>query len=249
MNVIATAKIIAVRTSRLLWASLIDRARYPRSIRRTGLALSAMAERTLTKLEERDLGRIAAFTDGVMAVAITLLVLNLDVPRLGPGQSLGDALVDLLPSLGAYVLAFALVGRFWVIHHNLFETLRGFDRTLMTLNLLFLALIVLVPFSTDLYDAYTDDSLAAAVLGGTLGLAAMTHWAMATHTLRRGFIAQEHRSQTEPFASPVGLGFTVVFLLSVPAAFLSVHLAEALWISTVVLRYPLRRLGRMTSSR
>ena len=58
----------------------------------------------------RDLGRIAAFTDGVMAVAITLLVLNIEVPTLEPGQSLGDALVDLLPSLGAYVLAFALVG-------------------------------------------------------------------------------------------------------------------------------------------
>ena len=101
---------------------------------------------------ERDLGRIAAFTDGVMAVAITLLVLNVEVPRLKPGQSLGDALVDLLPSLGAYALAFALVGRFWVIHHNLFEKLRDFDRTLMALNLLFLSLVVLMPFSAQLYD-------------------------------------------------------------------------------------------------
>jgi uncharacterized membrane protein len=208
-----------------------------------------MAEHALTAAERRDLGRIAAFTDGVMAVAITLLVLNLEVPSLDPGQSLGDALVDLLPSLAAYVLAFALVGRFWVIHHNLFETLLGFDRTLMTLNLLFLALIVLVPFSTDLYDAYTSEPLAAAVLGGTLGLAALTHWSMATHTLRRGFIREERRDETAPFASPIGLGFTAAFLLSVPAAFLSVHLAEALWISTIVLRYPLRRLGRRTSSR
>ena len=103
-------------------------------------------------MEQRDLGRIAAFTDGVMAVAITLLVLNIQVPQLEHGQSLSDALVDLLPSLGAYLLAFALVGRFWVIHHNLFEKLRGFDRTLMALNLSFLALIVLVPFSAELYD-------------------------------------------------------------------------------------------------
>ena len=47
----------------------------------------------------------------------------------------------------------------------------------------------------------------------------------------------------------VGFGLTAVFLLSVPAAFLSVHIAEALWISTIVLRYPLRRLGRKVSSR
>ena len=99
---------------------------------------------------DRDLSRIAAFTDGVMAVAITLLVLNIQVPTLEQSQNLDDALVDLLPSLGAYVLAFALVGRFWVIHHNLFEKMRDFDRTLMAMNLTFLALIVLVPFSAEL---------------------------------------------------------------------------------------------------
>jgi len=200
-------------------------------------------------VEQRDLGRIAAFTDGVMAVAITLLVLNIQVPQLEDGQSLGDALVDLLPSLGAYLLAFALVGRFWVIHHNLFERLRGFDRTLMALNLSFLALIVLVPFSAELYDTYTKDALAAAVLGATLGLAAMAHWAMTAHVVRRGFVHDDQRGETAPYASPAGLGITAAFLLSVPAAYLSVHFAEALWVSTIVLRYPLRRLGGRTSSR
>jgi uncharacterized membrane protein len=199
------------------------------------------------RISRRDLSRISAFTDGVMAVAITLLVLNLEVPTLAPGESLGDALVDELPSLGAYLLAFALVGRFWVLHHNLFEKLRGFDRTLMTLNLAFLALIVLVPFSTDLYDAYNEESLAAAVLGGTLGLAAMTNWAMNAYVLRHALIRDEHRAEAES-GRPVGLGFAAIFLLSVPAAFITVHLAEALWISTIVLRYPLLRLGRRTSS-
>jgi uncharacterized membrane protein len=197
---------------------------------------------------ERDLGRIAAFTDGVMAVAITLLVLNVEVPHLKPGQSLGDALVDLLPSLGAYALAFALVGRFWVIHHNLFEKLRDFDRTLMALNLLFLALVVLMPFSAQLYDVYTSRPLAAAVLGGTLGLLALVNGTMTAHVLRRGLVHDHRREETEP-AVTVGVGLTTVFFLSVPAAFLSVHIAEALWISTVVLRYPLRRLGGLTSSR
>jgi uncharacterized membrane protein len=197
---------------------------------------------------ERDLGRIVAFTDGVMAVAITLLVLNIEVPRPGPGGSLGDALVDELPSLEAYVIAFALVGRFWVIHHNLFEKLRSFDRTLMVLNLGFLAAIVLVPFSADLYDDYTAEPVAAAVLGGTLGVAALLNWAMTAHVLRRELVHERHRAATEPFGGPAGLGFTGAFLLSVPAAYVSVHLAEALWISTIVLRYPLRRLGGRTSS-
>ena len=120
--------------------------------------------------------------------------------------------------------------------------------TLMALNLLFLALIVLVPFSTELYDRYTSRPLAAAVLGGTLGLAALVHGAMTAHVLRRGFVHEYHREETEP-AVTVGFCLTTVFLISVPAAFLSVHIAEALWISTVVLRYPLRRLGGLTSSR
>jgi uncharacterized membrane protein len=195
----------------------------------------------------RDLSRIGAFTDGVMAVAITLLVLNLEVPTLAPGESLADALFDELPSLGAYLLAFALVGRFWVLHHNLFERLHGFDRALMTINLGFLALIALLPFSTDLYDVYTQEGLAAAVLGGTLGLAALAHWEMNEYALRHGFVRDEHRAETET-GRPVSLGLAAIFLLSVPAAFLTVHLAEALWISTIALRYPLRRLGRRTSS-
>ena len=197
---------------------------------------------------ERDLGRIAAFTDGVMAVAITLLVLNVEVPHLEPGEGLGDALWhEVLPSLSAFALAFALVGRFWVLHHNLFERLHSFDRTLMTLNLLFLALIVLMPFSADLYDVYTQRPAAAAVLGGTLGAAALVNGLMTTHVVRQGFVHKHLHEETRA-GIPVGRGLTVIFFLSVPAAFLSVHLAEALWVSTVVLRYPLRRLGRRTSS-
>jgi uncharacterized membrane protein len=196
-------------------------------------------------MTERALGRIGAFSDGVMAVAITLLVLNIQVPTLEHGQTLGDALVDLLPSLGAFVLAFALVGRFWVIHHNLFEKLRGFDSTVMLLNLAFLAAIVLIPFSAELYDTYTDQGLAAAVLGANLALAALAHAAMTTHVMRRGFVHEDRRAETQP---TVGLGITATFALSVPFAFLSVHIAEALWIATVVVRYPLRRLGRRTTS-
>jgi uncharacterized membrane protein len=198
-------------------------------------------------MDRTDFGRIVAFTDGVMAVAITLLVLNLEVPDVRP-DDLDEALRELDGSFLAYVLTFALVGRFWVIHHNLFEKLHSFDRTLMTLNLIFLALIALMPFSAQLYDVYTSRPAAAAVLGATLGLVALVNGVMTAHVLRRGFVHEDRREETEPSLT-VGFGLTAVFLISVPAAFLSVHIAEALWISTVVLRYPLRRLGGLTSSR
>jgi uncharacterized membrane protein len=193
-------------------------------------------------VERTDLGRIMAFTDGVMAVAITLLVLNIEVPTV-PEDELDEALVDLIPSLIAYLLAFALVGRFWIIHHRLFETLRAFDSRVMTLNLAFLTLIVLVPFATNLFDKYTQEPIAAAVLGATLGLAALCHWLATVYTLRRGFVHERHRSATEPFASPIGLGFTLVFLLSVPVAFLSPTVAALMWAGTTLLHYPLGRLS------
>jgi uncharacterized membrane protein len=188
-------------------------------------------------VERSDLGRIMAFTDGVMAVAITLLVLNLEVPDVPAGE-LDDALVDLFPSLVAYLLAFALVGRFWVIHHRLFETLRGFDSRLMSLNLSFLALIVLVPFATELFDRYTGEAEAAAVFGATMGLAALAHWSMTAHALRHGHVHDTHRPATQPFGRPLALGFTGLFLLSVPVAFLSTTAAALLWAATILLHVP-----------
>jgi uncharacterized membrane protein len=198
-------------------------------------------------MERTDLGRITAFTDGVMAVAITLLVLNLEVPDVNADQ-LGGKLVDLLPSVAAYLLSFALVGRFWMIHHALFETLRRFDQALIALNLLFLATIAIVPFATDLYDKFNDEALAVGVFGGVMSLASLTHWSMTSYALRKGFVHDQHRDATAPFGSPVALGFTFIFLLSVPVAFVSVLAAQALWVSTIVLRYPLRRLTGRTSS-
>jgi uncharacterized membrane protein len=193
-----------------------------------------------------DLSRIVAFTDGVMAVAITLLVLNIDVPDLPSGRAgeLADELFDLLPSLGAYALAFALIGRYWTIHHRLFENLQAFDGALMTLNLVFLALIVLVPFSTDLIDRYREEPIAAAVFGATLGCAALVHLAMVRHVLRKEFVREHEQLPSEPFGGAIALTLAVVFFASVPAAFVSTLLAEALWLSTIVLRYPLRRAGR-----
>jgi uncharacterized membrane protein len=192
-------------------------------------------------MERTDLARIVAFTDGVLAVAITLLALNIDVPDLPSGREdeLGEELVDLLPSLAAYAMAFALVGRYWVIHHGLFQRLRAFDGTLMGLNLLFLALLVLVPFSTDLVDSYDDEPVAAAVFAAILGLAALVNGMMIRHVLRRELVHEHARDLT----AAVSLGLAFLFFLSVPLAFVATWLAHILWVAAIFVRYPLRRLA------
>ena len=190
-----------------------------------------------------DLSRIAAFSDGVMAVAITLLVLNIETPTVAE-EDLGEALVDLIPSLLAYVLSFALIGRYWFIHHQLFSKFVRFDGRLIALNLLFLMLIALMPFATDLYDTYTDAPLAAAVFASSLAVAAFVHWAMTRHAIKAGLVRTEEETQELAFGGAVALGFGAVFLLSVPVAFVDTTPAWIMWASLLVLRYPLRAAAR-----
>jgi uncharacterized membrane protein len=94
-----------------------------------------------------DRGRLEAFSDGVFAVAITLLALNLTVA--GPGHGhLQHQLWDHRWSFGAYVLSFFVIGIIWVNHHVVIRSIAVVDRTLLFLNLALLLFVVLIPFST-----------------------------------------------------------------------------------------------------
>jgi uncharacterized membrane protein len=90
--------------------------------------------------------RLEAFSDGVLAIAATLLVLELHVPD--AGQDLGAALLAQWPSYAAYAVSFATIGIIWVNHHALFVHVRQVDRTLLFLNLLLLMVVSLIPFPT-----------------------------------------------------------------------------------------------------
>lgn len=93
--------------------------------------------------------RLEAFTDGVLAIAITLLVLDLREPL--AGESVGHALRSQWPQLGAFVVSFAQIGVVWVNHHAVFRYARRVDRAVTFVNLALLLAIVTVPFSASLY--------------------------------------------------------------------------------------------------
>ena len=119
-----------------------------------------------------DSGRLEAFSDGVFAVAITILALNLSLS--GPGQgrpSLSGQLAAHWPAFAAYAVSFATIGIIWVNHHTLFRNFSEIDRTLLFLNLLLLFFVVTIPFATSTIAAYLrpgghDASLAAAIYQG-----------------------------------------------------------------------------------
>src|SRR6266852_3616592 len=112
-------------------------------------------------MEEKETGRLEAFSDGVFAVAITLLVLNIKVPGidLPPGKlpddtSLWFALLRELPMLAAYGTSFATIGVMWLNHHRLFAYIKRIDTGLLLLNLLLLLIIVFIPVPTALVAEY-----------------------------------------------------------------------------------------------
>ncbi|MBV8584937.1 MAG: DUF1211 domain-containing protein [Verrucomicrobia bacterium] len=130
--------------------------------------------------------RIEALTDGVFAVAMTLLVLDLRVPELQPSLDISQLparLLALWPKFLSYAISFVILGVYWVGHHIQLSFIRRADRPLLWINLLFLLWVALVPFSTALLSEYPAAQAAITVYGLNLiaiGLTLALHWWYAT---------------------------------------------------------------------
>ncbi len=115
-------------------------------------------------------GRVEAFSDGVFAIAITLLVLDIHVPHPGNG-TLGHELLAQWPTYAAYVISFLTIGIIWINHHAAFSRLRSVDHSILMWNLGLLLTVGILPFTTSLMATYlkegSGESLAAAVYGAS----------------------------------------------------------------------------------
>jgi len=111
--------------------------------------------------DKSGLDRIVFFSDAVMAIAITLLVVDLRLPELARG--LGPALRDLWPNYLAYVFSFFVIGNYWLSHHRLFRPIRAYDDRLFWMNLLFLFFVAVIPFSTRIISRYPGTRLSVVV--------------------------------------------------------------------------------------
>ncbi|MBV9311286.1 MAG: DUF1211 domain-containing protein [Solirubrobacterales bacterium] len=114
--------------------------------------------------------RLEAFSDGVLAVAITLLVLDIRVPPIGSPGSLGHELARQWPIYAAYVTSFLTIGIIWINHHAMTNRLEQADHSILVLNLFLLLSIGVLPFATSLMSAYLKhpqgQHLAAAIYSG-----------------------------------------------------------------------------------
>lgn len=131
--------------------------------------------------------RFEAASDGVFAIAITLLVLGLTVPVIHPAfdSTLSAALVRLWPNFLAYILSFAVIGIMWNNHHMLFRSVQFVDRTTFFLNLLLLGVTAFIPFATAVMGTYPGLKPATVLYGFTLDAAAITYNAILLYLIRR----------------------------------------------------------------
>ena len=145
---------------------------------------------------ERGTERIEAFSDGVFAIAITLLILEIKVPRPQPGSDLFRSLLGLWPAYLGYVLSFVMIGIYWANHHYIFKLIEKTNHALNLLNLLFLLFIAFLPLPTEVLGDYlldrTNQTTAVTVYAFALFFAALTWLLMWLYAARGRRLIDRH---------------------------------------------------------
>jgi uncharacterized membrane protein len=150
------------------------------------------AGRGLTREERRrDPSRVLALTDGVYAIIITLLVLDIHVPELEAHETLGSAISDVRPSFISFTIAFIVAAMQWVGHRDLFTLISDADRGIVWLNLLTLFAACLLPFGSALLSRYHQDPLALRMFGLILMATSLTRSAIWVYATRRPSVVHE----------------------------------------------------------
>lgn len=183
--------------------------------------------------DEPEFSRLNTFVDGVFAIALTLLVLDIRLPPLrgsvdDPGTML-NSLSDLVPELVAYGVAFALLGGFWMAHNDFASRLGAIDRRLMGLTLVYLAFVALLPFPTSLVGEYEENPMSVVVFAAVLAVISGMELVLFVHANRAGLWSEpltplEFRAGVAGSVQPVG-----IFIVTIPLAFVSTTLTLLSW--------------------
>jgi uncharacterized membrane protein len=181
----------------------------------------------------RDRDRIVNLSDGVFAIAITLLILDIrvpDIPETMVSSQLPGALLSLWPKYLGYILSFVGISTFWIIHHSIFRTIRSYNRIILYLNLLFLMVVAFVPFPTSLLGEYGNHQLPVAIYAATLAVGRLLLTAIHWYSTRNDRLLDEPQDPaTVRFFLIRGLTIPVIFLLSIVISFFSVSVAIWTW--------------------
>ncbi|MFL7837360.1 MAG: TMEM175 family protein [Candidatus Promineifilaceae bacterium] len=189
---------------------------------------------TIEEGKRYGLDRLINFSDAVIAIAITLLVLEIRLPEMAPdlgAAELTNEILVLWPKYLGYLVSFWVIGLYWMAHHRIFRLINDYDRRLLTLNLAFLFTVAFMPFPTSVLFDYAGVFIVVLLYAGTLtltGLSLVAIWLYATKDHRlvdpqldESMIHNQTRSLL------VGPG---VFLLSIIVAIFNPDLAMYAWL-------------------
>ena len=179
--------------------------------------------------------RLLALSDGVVAIALTLLVLQLRVPAL-PGDSansasaLAAALARGGDQLTAYVISFYVVAQFWLVHHRVFQHLAGQQEGLAWWNFAFLFTITIMPFTSDMLGEYSSNPLAVDIFALNLLLAALATQATAELGRRRGLMTPGSHSAARRGGLLRSVATVLVLAASMGLAWVNAGNAKFVWL-------------------
>jgi uncharacterized membrane protein len=181
----------------------------------------------------RDRDRIVNLSDGVFAIAITLLVLDIrvpDIPESLVASELPRELLSLWPKYLGYFLSFVGISTFWTIHHSIFRPIRAYDRTLLYLNFLFLMVVAFFPFPTSLLGEYGNHQLPVAIYAATFAIGRLLLTALHWYSTKHERLLEEPQDPaTVRFFLIRGLTIPIIFLLSIGISLVSVSAAIWTW--------------------
>jgi uncharacterized membrane protein len=185
--------------------------------------------------------RVEALSDGVFAIAMTLLIIEIKIPVIKTDQdnlfqALLSGLSHLLPDIFSYFLSFAIIGMFWMSHHFIFQKhAKKIDRNLSHLNNLYLSLIAFIPFSTHLLAKYFNISLTVAIYGLNIFLASLISISLLLYMWKSNHIDNGDLTQKLKNEAKLRLGvITFCSLLGMFFAFIYSPISIFLYVFSVV---------------
>jgi uncharacterized membrane protein len=183
--------------------------------------------------ESVEFGRALAFSDGLFAIAMTLLIVSIGIPEISDGDSVGDladALDDLKPELISFFISFAVIGRYWIAHHQFVSLLDGMDQGLLGLNLVYLAFIAFLPFPTALLGEYFENPLSIVIYATNVATVSGMEVVLFRHAHQRKLFRREPPPDVYRWGVAMSLSPVVIFLASIPVAFASTTVAAFMWL-------------------
>jgi uncharacterized membrane protein len=167
--------------------------------------------------------RLKALADGVFAIVMTLLVLELGVPVIAETSAhkgLAQGLLEMWPKFLIYGLSFLILGIFWLIHHIIFDAIKRYDTTLIWLNILFLMFVALIPFSTSLFGEHGADRVTALVYGVNMLLIFNMGWALWSYaSAKHRLVDSDLGPDLVKGGKVMGLIYTLIMLPAIVISF------------------------------